>query len=161
MMAPSRLVQSGFTVVELVVVIVIVGIVAAIAVPRMMSRAPFDSRVFFDRAQSVVRQAQKIAIARRATAAPVRVCVTANAISAGTGANCTTLFTPLPDPVTGANMVYAAPAGVTLGPLGNFTFDGLGQPSAAVVINLSSTIPGDPARQITVAALTGYVQHTP
>ncbi len=144
--------------VELIVVIVIVGIIATIAAPRMMDRRGFDSRAFYDRAQSVVRQAQKVAIARRASGGPVLVCVAANSISAGTGANCAT---PLPDPVGGGNLTFAAPSGVTLSPVGNFSFDGSGQPSAGVTITLTSTIPDDPVRQIIVSAVTGYVQHAP
>lgn len=150
--------QLGVTIVETTVVIVIAGIIAAIAIPRMVDRRTFDSRAFYDRAQSVVRQAQKVAIARRVTASPVYVCVAAASISAGTNATCTTL---LPDFSGSGTMNYAAPNGVTLAPVGSFSFDGLGQPSAAVTITLTSTISGDPVRQITVAATTGYVQHSP
>jgi MSHA pilin protein MshC len=150
--------QRGFTIVELVVTIVIVGLIATIAIPRMVDNRSFESRSFYERTIAVVRQAQKVAVARRSTAAPILVCVTATTISAGRGANCATL---LPDPVGSGNLSFTAPAGVTLSPTGNYSFDGLGQPSAAIVINVNSTIPGDPARQITVAALTGYVQHTP
>jgi len=46
---------------------------------------------------------------------------------------------------------------VTLSPVGNFTFDGLGRPSAPQTITLTSTIAGDPARQVVVEAETGYV----
>jgi MSHA pilin protein MshC len=151
--------------VELTVVIVIVGIVAAIAVPRMVNTAGFASRAFYDSAQALVRHAQKAAIARRASGGPVMVCVypqnlpTNNfRLAAGLGANCGTLLT---DPVTGANLIYEAPQGVTLAPVANFTFDGLGQPNAAATIVITSTIPGDPARQISVAAVTGYVTHLP
>jgi len=41
--------------------------------------------------------------------------------------------------------------------VGSFQFDGLGRPSAAVTIVLTSTIADDPARQILVASETGYV----
>lgn len=152
--------------VELVVVIAIAGIVAAVAVPRLVARGGFDSRAFYDNTQSLVRHAQKVAIARRATGAPIWVCIVAPqlptypniTVRAGTTSGCAT---PLTDPVTGGNMIYMAPAGVTPSPLGSFSFDGLGQPSAAVAIAISSTIAGDPARQINVAAGTGYVTHTP
>lgn len=150
--------QSGLTIVEVTVVIVIIGILAAIAIPRMVDRRGFDSRAFYDRAQSVVRQAQKTAIARRVTSAPIYVCVTASAISAGTDATCSTL---LPDPAGVGTLSVTAPSGVTLSPTGNFSFDAQGQPSAAVTLTLTSTIPGDPVRQITIAASTGYVQHAP
>jgi hypothetical protein len=52
--------------------------------------------------------------------------------------------------------VETAPSGVTLNAV-EFSFDGLGRPSAAATITFTSTIAGDPARQITVAAETGYV----
>jgi MSHA pilin protein MshC len=150
--------QNGFTIVELIVVIVIVGIIAAVAVPRLVDNRTFASRDFYERSIAVVRHAHKVAVARRATTAPILVCVTATTISAGRGANCATL---LPNPVGSGNLSFTAPTGVTLSPTGNYSFDGLGQPSAAIVINVNSTIPGDPARQITVATPTGYVQHTP
>jgi hypothetical protein len=46
---------------------------------------------------------------------------------------------------------------VTLSPIGNFSFDGAGRPTAQVTIVVASTIAGDPARQIVVEAETGYV----
>lgn len=153
-----RSVESGMTLVEVTVTIVIIGILAAIAVPRMIDRGSFDSRAFYDRALSVVRQAQKAAIARRASGGPVLVCVTATSITAGRGANCAT---PLPNPAGSGSLAFTAPSGVTLSPVGNFSFDALGQPSAGVTITLNSTIPGDPKRQIIVSAVTGYVQHVP
>ena len=103
-----------------------------------------------------MRYAQKTAIAWRTT--PIFVCVTAASISAGTAAGCAT---PLTHPTTGTSLTSAAPNGVTLAPTGDFQFDGLGRPvpNAAQTITVSSTIAGDPARQIVVEAETGYVHH--
>ena len=47
---------------------------------------------------------------------------------------------------------------MTLAPVTSFSFGGLGQPSAAVTITFTSTVAGDPARQIIVEAETGYVR---
>src|SRR6185503_20520758 len=98
----------------------------------------FESRGFYDQATGVVRFAQKTAIAWRSTT--IFVCVTTNGVSTGTAAGCAT---PLPHPVTGAALAANAPSGVTLSPTGDFTFDGLGRPSTAKTITVSSTIPGD------------------
>jgi MSHA pilin protein MshC len=144
--------HRGFTQVELIVVIVIAGVLAAVAIPRFTGVDSFASRGFSDEAIGIVRYAQKIAIAWRGT--PIFVCVTASSVSAGTAAGCPT---PLTHPATGGSLTASAPSGVTLSPAGNFTFDGLGRPSGVQTITLTSTIAGDPARQIVVEAETGYV----
>jgi MSHA pilin protein MshC len=144
---------GGFTIVELVVTITILGLLAAITVPRFMGASGFQSRGFYDSAKSVVRFAQKTAIAWRRD---VFVCVTATKVSAGTAAGCAT---PIINPVTGAALDTGdAPSGVTL-TLAAFSFDSAGRPNpnAAVTITLTSTIPDDPVRLIVVERETGYV----
>jgi MSHA pilin protein MshC len=147
----------GFTLTELVTTIVIMGILAAIALPRLMSSKGFASRGFYDEAQAVVRFAQKTAIAWRRT---IWVCVSGSEIKAiSTTTDCTDVTpAPVKHPGSGADLKAIAPDGVTLSPT-SFSFNGLGRPSAAATITLTSTITGDPARQITVAAETGYVSH--
>lgn len=147
---------AGFTLVELVVTIGILAIMAAVAAPRFFQASTFESRGFYDKSAAVIRLAQKTAVAWRATAAQgtlVYVCVTATQISAGTGPGCAT---KLSYPINGAAAVETAPSGVTLNTV-EFSFDGLGRPSAGVTINFTSAIVGDPVRQIVVAAETGYV----
>ena len=153
---------AGFTLLELITIIAIVGILAIVAVPRLGNRDSFDSRGFYDRAAAVVRAAQKTAVAWRSTTTSgtiVFVCVTGTQVTAGTRNTCAT---PLVGP--SGNLSFGAPPGVTLNAV-IFGFDGLGRPvnSAGVTlvttttITFTSTIAGDPARQITVAAETGYV----
>ena len=144
---------GGFTIVELVITIAILGLLAAVIGPRFVGRDAFASRGFYDEAQSVVRYAQKTAVAWRR---PVFVCVTATAVSAGTVSGCGTL---LVHPVTGTALTTTAPSGVTLTPT-SFGFDGAGRPNpnAQVTIAIASTIAGDTARQIVVEAETGYVR---
>jgi len=144
--------DRGFTLVELVVIIAILGLLAAVIGPRFIGSDAFASRGFHDEAQSVVRYAQKTAIGWRAT--PIFVCVTATEVRAGTAAGCAT---PLVHPV-GGELKTTAPSGVTLTPV-SFSFDGAGRPSpnAQVTIAFTSGIAGDPARQIVVEAETGYV----
>ncbi|MCC7484197.1 MAG: type II secretion system protein [Burkholderiales bacterium] len=148
----------GFTMTELVVVIALVGLIAAIIGPRFVGRDTFASRAFFDEATQIVRYAQKISVAWRR---PVFVCVTPAAISAGLAAGCPA---PLIHPGTGAPLAVSAPGGVTLAGA-SFSFTAPtptqagGQPStgAQVVITLNSTIAGDPARAIVIERETGYV----
>jgi len=154
MLLHRRRTTTGFTVVELVVVMAILGLLAAVVGPRFVGRDAFASRGFYNEAQSVVRYAQKTAIAWRR---PVFVCVTATVVSAGSVSDCSTL---LVHPATGAALTTTAPSGVTLTPA-SFSFDGGGRPSpnAQTTIAIASTISGDPARQIVVEAETGYVRN--
>ena len=136
-------------------VLVIIGVLAALAIPQFVTSRGFASRGFYDEALGVVRFAQKTAIAWRR---PVTVCVTATEVRAISNANCAAPVT-LPHPTTGNLLVATAPDGVTLAPApaGTFSFDGLGRPLPATTIVVTSTIADDPARQIVVASETGYV----
>jgi len=144
--------ENGFTMVELVVVISVVGLLAAIITPRLIGTDAFASRGFYDEAQAVVRFAHKTAIAWRR---PIFVCVTATGVSAGGAAGC---GPPLVNPATGGALTATAPGGVTLSPV-SFSFDGAGRPNpnSMITIVVTSAIAGDPARQIVVEAETGYV----
>ena len=148
---PAR--RRGFTLPELVMTIVITGILIAVTAPRFVSWKGFSSRGTYDEAQAVVRYAQKTAVAWRRS---IFVCVTATDISAISNNDCAAPVA-LTHPLTGAPLKSTAPAGVTLSPVGNFSFNGLGSPSAPVTITLTSTITDDPARQIVVESETGYV----
>ena len=63
--------QRGFTLIELVMVLVLAGVLAVFAAPRLFSTGDFNARGFQDETLSLLRYAQKAAIAQRRT-----VCVT-------------------------------------------------------------------------------------
>jgi len=149
--------EEGFSLVELVTVIMVVAIVAAVTIPRFVGTDSFASRGSFDQAIETIRYAQKTAIAWRQE---IHVCVTANTVAAAAAAGCAT---PLGHPTTGAPLLTGMPSGVTLTPV-NFRFNGIGRPldnggnpSGMITVAVNSTIAGDPARQIVVEAETGYV----
>lgn len=153
--ASSRM--TGFTMIELITVMVIAGILAAFAAPRFFNRNVFDSRGFADQVLASLRYAQKEAIAQHRF---VCVAFTANSVTLHTGTDslCTANL-----PVGSINLtgptgaapysVSSSNASFTATPA-TFNFDALGKPSAAT--SQSITINGY-ATPITVEAETGYV----
>lgn len=141
--------QRGFTLVELVMVIVIVGILAAVAAPRFFDANVFQSRGFADQVQAALRYAQKVAVAQRRF---VCVAFTANSVTLTSGSTAA-CGTPLPAPTGEAS--YVAPSGITFTAVpASFNFNALGSPSfaAARTINIAGASKG-----VTIEAETGYV----
>jgi MSHA pilin protein MshC len=152
--------QRGFTLTELITVIVILGILSAVAAPRFFDRNVFDSRGYFDQVISTLRFAQKTAVAQHR-----QVCVAfaANSITltidsdfppdgvcnAAPAGNLTSPTGSRPYTVDAPNGVtFVAPAPGTI-----FSFNALGSaiaPPAAISVS-------GYASAITVDATTGYV----
>ncbi|MDD4929472.1 MAG: prepilin-type N-terminal cleavage/methylation domain-containing protein [Gallionella sp.] len=139
--------NRGFTLVELVMTMVIIGIISAVAVPRMFDKSIFETRGFADQVQASLRYAQKVAIAQNRF---VCAAFTASSVTLSIGAT-SACGTPLQSPTGEASYVINAPSGVTFTTSpANFNFNPLGQPSAA-----TSGVVG--TYTITVEAQTGYV----
>lgn len=145
--------MTGFTLIELVMTMVIVGILAAVVAPRFFDNNVFQSRGFADQVQATLRYAQKLAIAqhRFACAAFTNNSIT---LTIGPTAAC---GTPLLSPTGEANYVITAPAGITFAAIPtDFSFNALGTPTnAPQTINIIGASDG-----ITIEAETGYV-HSP
>jgi MSHA pilin protein MshC len=144
--------QQGFTLIELIMTMVIVGIIAVVATPRLLGTSVFKSRGFADQVQATLRYAQKAAIAQHRF---VCVAFTGTSITLSIGAT-TACGTPLLSPTGGAYVVNA-PTDITFAAVpAAFSFNALGQPTnAPQTINISGATNG-----ITIEAETGYV-HSP
>lgn len=149
--------RSGFTLIELVVVIVIVGFVALIAAPRFFSQPTFDAARFHDEAISAVRYGQKIAVAQRTN---VYVVTSVSSVRLCYDTACSTAISK---PADSAAFVVNAPNNITLAG-SSFSFTRLGQPASFVATpvplaaNTTLTIGGDgTSRQIVLERETGYV----
>ena len=164
--------QRGFTLVELITIMVVIGILGAVAGPRFFDRSVFDSRGFHDTVICTLRYAQKAAIAQRRLVCvtfPSATRMTLNTAANFTDAACNTDLKspsgsyPLQDPsnpLSPRMTTYTvdAPTNVTLSGNGNFNFNAQGIPINALSIpTASQSISVSGASQITVEAGTGYV----
>jgi MSHA pilin protein MshC len=164
MLLPIRRIsyQRGFTLLELVVVILIMGLLTLNFAPHSLSLSTFYARGFHDETLALLRYAQKSAISHRRT-----VCVEFSGdvsvslrISASAGTStCTNALQGL----VGGNASTAAvtaqsDVSYSVVP-GNFSFDGLGQPvdgSGALTATQSIQVV-NASNSITVEAVTGYI----
>lgn len=147
----NRGVCRGFTMVELILVMVIAGILAAVAIPRFMGRSSFDTRGFTDQLAATVRFAQKLAIAQRT---PVFVQFTATDATLCYDAGCAN-FAPGP----GGEKPYTvtAPNGLAIiSAVPALQFDASGGTST-LAAQLDIQVNGAGAYHVLVERETGYV----
>ena len=131
---------SGFTLVELVVVLVLLAILAAVIAPRFTGRADFDELAAADVVKQSLRLAQTLAMTRTNVATslsisgtnPVSIDVQTGGVSA---------------PGFPRRLEQISVTATTVG------FDRLGAPSATPTLTISGQ--GTP-RRVCVAATTGY-----
>ena len=147
---PTKL--SGFTLIELVTVIAILGIVAVAAIPRLIDRQVFDSRGFSDQVTASLRYAQKQAIGQRRTVC-VAFTVTTVTLTIASAAGTLTCDTNLASPSGPSPYKITANSGVAFVAVPtNFQFNALGQASSGQTMSITGA-----SGSITVEQDTGYV----
>lgn len=157
-----RSLACGFTFAELLIVVVMLGVISAVTIPRFLGRKAFDTRAIFNELAATLRFAHQQAVAQRRL-----VCVTIGTSSfnvtrarAVPPASCD--GTALLDPASGGgyarNLTTSAP-GVSISARGataalpvTVTFDALGRAGAAGL-----RVNGDGSFCLNVEAETGYV----
>jgi len=138
--------NSGFTLVELVTVIMILGIISAFALPRFFNLNQYQQRAAYDEVAGALRYAQKLAVG---SGCDVQVVFAGNtyALQQPVGVCTAVAFAN----IAGHPVNAGAIAGVNLNSVpATFTFDPMGRSSNAAIITVGG-------RTINVIAETGTV----
>lgn len=148
--------QHGFTLVELIAVIVIIGIVGAMALPRFTASRPFSERAYYEELAAALRYSRAAAVS---TGCPVRFVLNAGSYGASQQSSLNGRCDPADSswsqslavsdgsPVSGSapiSVTATPPATIVFNPLGA---TGLGSNQAINVGNFS----------LTIHAVSGYV----
>ncbi len=148
--------EHGYTLVELILVIVIIAILSSIAGPRFFDNSAFDERAYSDELAASIRYAQKVAVG---SGCRVRVSIAADSYSlsqqSSQAGHCNPADASFPLAVllsSGETMSGTAPAGIVTAPTIIIIYDALGRTNLAT--NQSITIG---SRTLAVQAESGLV----
>lgn len=157
--------ERGFTLIELIMVIVILGVLAVFAGPRIFNNTDFYARGFHDETLALLRYAQKTAIAQRRM-----VCVNFNTTTTPhsatlmmenpTGTGTVSCTVNVVGPRGESPAAVTARTDVTYTSAPSLIFNGLGQPvtSARVPLTANTTVQvASVSSAITIEFGTGYV----
>ncbi|MCS0609646.1 prepilin-type N-terminal cleavage/methylation domain-containing protein [Massilia solisilvae] len=159
---------QGFTMVELIVVLVLVGILGAIGAVRFFDRRDFDATNFSDQARSALRYAQTVAIAQHRPvyavldSTSVRLCFVAGATCPGSEVAAPFAVTTGGPCTTSKWYCLRVPQGVGVSQVVTVAFDALGRPTDSggtlLAASVTTTVSaGTMTVPITLEAETGYV----
>ena len=148
---------AGFTLIELVIVMTVIGILAVTLGPRFFTQSVFSQRGYADELAAALRFTQKAAVS---SGCPAQLIVTPTTYvatqQAASGNSCNPSDTSWSMPVMspdGSAISGSAPANTTVSPSGTFQFDDQGRLTSSSVTSLTIG-----ARTITIVPGTGFVQ---
>ena len=174
--------RKGFTLIELVMVLVLIGIMAAVVIPRLGTMATTNAAAFSDKLRTDIRYAQNLAMTRGKRTrvyfngtgpAPVTAPAqgyTVGIDNSGTG-NCSA-FLLASDPAGGGNMFVTLNAGMYAGisiPAPSITcleYDSLGRPytcgagvcgTVPLAATMTADVNGNATMRVSVNIQTGAV----
>ena len=155
----------GFTLVELITVLILAAILAVVAIPHLVGSGETAAQVFGDQLASGLRLAQKSALAHRrlvcvslgARALTLRIAATNSSTAPATSCANTLANAPDSDFATTNTSVSAsgAPAVLYFQPNGDISTDAAGANLYSGTLTVSG---GSAPRAIQIAGSTGYVE---
>ena len=168
MKAPAPISDAGFTLIEMVTVMIVVGILAVVVLPRFANLNDFETVGAADQLDTLIHYARETAVAQRRTvyldfaANPPLLCPSTSTPVCGAVANCSsTAAIPLPA------SYHRAKTSVTvtdnLATAGQLCFDALGRPyDSSGLLTTTKTVSvedqtGATVKTLTVENETGYV----
>jgi len=148
--------QRGFTLIELIMVIILLGILSATALPKFYGKRTFAEHAFFSDTLNAIRYAQKLAVT---TGCNVQVSISSNryfltrqGTSSSTSCTGSTYHLAIPHPSSGASTYSGSEAGITLTSTASvFYFYPLGAASDDVILTINGI------KTIHIIAATGFV----
>jgi MSHA pilin protein MshC len=137
--------ERGFTLAELVIVMVLVGILASVAIPKIFDTGGFAARGARDFVAAALRDAQRAAIASRRNVcvalAGATVAITyATASGAGQACSAGNLLAHPANGLPYADPSNALPGGATLAGSTSVVFDATGAPASAPGVRLATAL---------------------
>ncbi|HEX6929525.1 MAG TPA: GspH/FimT family pseudopilin [Gammaproteobacteria bacterium] len=144
---------NGFTLVELVVIVLVLGILAMVASARFADQKSFEARGYYDELVSATRFAQRHAVSSGCT---VRIDILASTYALTTQDSICGFGTAIQSP-SGSVFSGTAPAGVTVtGGTGSYLFDARGNVGTAVDTTVT-VAGGGSSLSFVITGISGFV----